>query len=248
MSNVELVRNEAERVLRKAEQMFGIDLSHTVIKFDLKGAAAGIASSSWMGKRLELRFNAVMINNGSFEHIFNDTVPHEVAHLVGFVTGRDNGHGRFWRNACIQLGGSGKTYHSEEVVYAKGKTYEYTATCGKAIRLSQQRHNKIQQRGAVLTVRSTNGKIHAGCDYRIVGISGQPVNTPAPQQIAAKKPAPNAAPKLKKTSKAEQVREAIRKCKANSEGQEVAVQFAVVTLGMKLTQAKRYVKENWDRA
>lgn len=250
MNKIQTVRAAAEACIKKAELLYGVDLSMVEIRMDLKGVCAGIAGRDRRG--WYLRFNTVMINSNGYDHIINDTVPHEVAHIVCFFKPTlGNNHNRGWARVCQELGGTGERCHNEEIVYAKGKTYEYTCSQGTTIRLSEQRHKRIQQRGVTFNLKK-GGQVNKDSSYKVVGISGRPVNT-TPQPIAAKKPtAPvedkPTAPKLKKESKAERVRNVIRKCKANGEDHTVAEAFAVNILGMKPAQAKRYVKENWLRA
>lgn len=264
MSNIQKIREATQACLAKAQELYGVDMSDVVVRFDLKGVAAGMAGYQGRFGKMNyyLRFNTVMIAGEGFDHVLNDTVPHEIAHMVCFKNPKlGSGHNGGWARVCRELGGTGKRCHDEEVVYAKGRTYEYTCTKGTKQRFSEARHKKIQ-RGVTYSLRR-GGQIHKGCEYEVVGISGRPVNVPKqvaakrpvePEQIAASepvaapKPAAKAAPKLKKESKAERVRNVIRKCKANGEGKDVAEAFAVNILGMKAAMARRYVSENWDRA
>jgi len=162
---------------------------------------------------------------------------------------------------CLQLGGTGKTYHDQEVIYAKGKTYAYTASCGKLVNLSEQRHKKVQ-RGATLRLKSS-GTISKASVYRVVGaggrrIKGQPAKkagvtvqtTAQPEQkVAAKQPTAPAAPTKSRTdmTKAELIRDVIQRCKRMELDRSVAVDFGVAELGMKATLARKYVKNNWDK-
>jgi len=263
MTQMQQIKDATQACIAKAEQMYGIDLSQVRVTFDLKGAAMGMAR--WKINRmsrtvshLQLRFNLRMCAEDMHDAI-NDTVPHEVAHIVNAVaphTGANHNAG--WRNVCLQLGGTGKTYHNQEVIYAKGKTYAYTASCGQVINLSEQRHKKVQ-RGAYLRLK-TGGKINKACEYTVVGVSGrrvkgapQKAGVAQPQQAAAKKPATPPAPKAnvekpqRKMSKAEQIREVIASCKRHGHPQDTAVMYGVEELKMTPALARKYVKENWDK-
>ena len=250
MSNIQTVRDAVADCLAKAEKMYGVDMSKVQVRFDLKGRAAGMAGAKGLRSNptYYLRFNTTMINGEGYAHVLNDTVPHEVAHMVGFLNGRWGGHSSQWRNACIALGGSGKTYHSEEVVYAKGKTYEYTCTQGTQQRFSEQRHNKIQ-RGTSYSLKR-GGTINNLCEYQVVGISGRPVNTTpkpaAPVQAPVQAPVAATAPKPK-GSKADLIRAAILRCKTLDFDRSVAVAYGVEDLGMSRTLARTYVNNNWDK-
>lgn len=261
MNNIQKVREATQACLKRAQEMYGVDLSGVAIRFDLKGAAAGMAgyNSRFGQSSCYLRFNVTMINHNSFDHVLNDTVPHEVAHLVCFKNPRlGSGHNSGWARVCRELGGTGKTYHSEEVVYAKGKTYEYTCTAGTKHRFSEQRHRKIQ-RGYVYSLKR-GGSVHRDCEYKVVGISGRPIATPTQKpkvttmttQAAQTTPAPVEQQAQKAPSKADQVRAAIARVKAQGlveeAARQAAVDYAKAELGMKPALAKRYVQENWAKA
>jgi len=257
-SNMQLIREATLSCMKRAEEMYGVDLSDVRITFDLKGAAMGqarwkINRMSRTVSHLQLRFNLRMCSEDMNDAI-NDTVPHEVAHIVNAVaphTGANHNAG--WRNVCLRLGGTGKTYHDQEVIYGKGKTYAYTATCGTVVNLSEQRHKKVQ-RGVQLSLKR-GGKIHKDCEHKVIGISGRRVGTSPKQAIAAKKPAqpvaakkaPTPAKPKGKQSKADLVREVIAKCKERDLEREFAVDYAINELGMTRTLARTYVNNNWNK-
>jgi len=269
MTNQQLITEATQKCLNKAEELYGVDLSGVRILFNLNGAAMGqarykINRITREASDLQLRFNLRMCAEDMNDAIM-DTVPHEVAHIVCAVNPRlGANHNPGWRNVCLQLGGTGKTYHDQEVIYAKGKTYAYTASCGKLVNLSEQRHKKVQ-RGATLRLKS-GGTISKAGVYRVVGaggrrIKGQPTKkagvtvqtTAQPEQkVAAKQPtAPTApaAPTKSRTdmTKAELIRDVIQRCKRMELDRSVAVDFGVAELGMKATLARKYVKNNWDK-
>lgn len=159
------VRNKTLEVIELANKLFNTKLPPIQIRFDLKGKVAG-----WAGiknNQYYLRFNVDMINNGSFEKILNETVPHEVAHLVNFyIPHTGNAHNHGWYQTCKALGGTGKRIHSEPVVYAKGLTYEYINTNGKPIRVSQTIHNRIQN--GQHRISKDGGRLHKDCKYTVL--------------------------------------------------------------------------------
>jgi len=171
---------KCETVFAKAKELYGLDFSKVAIRFDLKGCAAGMAGGrrgigciNWF-----MRFNRDMLTREAFDHVLNATVPHEIAHLVCFMNpklGRGHDHG--WTRVCRALGGNGERCHSEDVVFGKGKTYEYTSSTGHKLRLSQQRHNSIQ-RGQTYSFRSGKGTVSKACEYSIVGVQGRTLATP----------------------------------------------------------------------
>ena len=134
-------------------------------RFDLRGVAAGQAlvrgnphcclcnsnfkRCSFCGAlwntHYTLRFNSQMMVGEGWRHLFDDTVPHELAHLLNYHMGRGLNHSPAWRSICIGLGGTGERCHSEAVTFAKGGTFEYTTTTGRKVILSQIRHNRVQK-------------------------------------------------------------------------------------------------------
>ncbi len=87
-------------------------------------------------------------------------------------------HNTGWARVCQQLGGTGARTHNEEVVYGKGRTYEYTTTTGEKVRLSEQKHAAVQ-RGATLTYRKRHmGSVNMNCAHAIVGYQGRTLAAP----------------------------------------------------------------------
>lgn len=162
-------------IIETAKTTYGIDLSHVRVLFDLKGRAAGMAVRR--GIAYSIRFNADMLHREAFEHVLNHTVPHEYAHIICMMVPRlGSDHDSGWRRVCLSLGGNGQTRHSEDVVFGKGVTYEYTTTSGHPVRVSQIMHKKIQ-----LGERYTCGKkgsLTAACSHIIVGAKGRTLQTP----------------------------------------------------------------------
>ena len=248
------ITRKVEELKVRARELFGVDLSRVQVRFDLKGRAAGMAGVR--GGAMYLRFNTQMMVNEAWNHIINDTVPHEVAHLVCFANpqlGRNHDTG--WKRVCRMLGGNGERCHKEAVVYAKGNTYAYVSTAGKQINVSEKMHKNIL-RGATYTLRNGGGKISNQCQYSLAAVSGRPVAQPKPAapaptpaaplvlggkmvEIPIKKPAAAGA------SKAEMVRARIAQAKARREDGTVVVQWAIDVLGMSRSLANTYVKNNW---
>ena len=262
MSNIQTVRDAAADCIARAEKMYGLDMSKVQVRFDLKGTAAGMAGMQGMrwAPTCYLRFNTTMINGAGYAHVLNDTVPHEVAHMVCFMSPRlGKGHNSGWARVCRALGGSGETRHNEEVVYAKGNTYEYTCTQGTTARFSQQRHNKIQSGMSSFNMKR-GGTIDKTCAFELVGVSGNPVAAKR-EPVAAKVQAPVAATAPKtavaartyvikakpKGSKADLIRAAILRCKTNDFERTTAVDYGVIELGMTRSLARKYVNENWSK-
>lgn len=204
------------------------------IRFDLRGRAAGMAGSK--GWDFYMRFNRDMMMNDSWDHILNDTVPHELAHIICFANGSDRGHGLWWKRTCQMLGGSGERCHKEQVTYAKGNTYVYTTSTGHTITLSEIRHRKVQ-RGMVYHARG-KGVINGTCAWSAAGGEVQVQQPARTKEVPARAAAQGG-------SKAQQVRAKIAEVKAVGKSAAVVVQWAIDELGMSRSMAAKYVKENW---
>ena len=161
---IQAIRSKIEELVKLAKTKYDVDMPAIQVRLDLKGRTAGMAIRK--GQQLTMRLNIDMIKGDSWEYILNDTIPHEMAHLVCFVNpalGRNHDWG--WQMVCRGLGGTGKRCHDQEVKYAKGNTYDYTTSTGHVIALSSIRHRKVQQ-GAVYHVRG-KGSIHKQCEYQL---------------------------------------------------------------------------------
>ena len=252
---IQQVRAKVQDCIQLAEQKFGIKMPPVDVRFDLKGRAAGIAG--YRGTNFYLRFNVNHIRLGgqTWEHLLNDTVPHEVAHTVcqAFPQfGRNHDAG--WKRVCIALGGNGRRCYGEEdapEAVAAQRPYVYITTNGHEVRVTKVMHTKIQK-GNTYTVRG-KGALNRECQYNYMT---------APAQVASRKPvvvtAPKAAPVERKPvertvpagahSNASLVRSRIAQAKARGEGPEAVVEFAIGALGMKPALARTYVKNNWSKA
>ena len=256
------VREKALALLRQSEQLYGIKVPEVEIRFDLKGRAAGMAG--YKGAYFYMRFNLGMMMTEAWDHIIDDTVPHEVAHIVCYVNpslGRRHDHG--WKRVCAQLGGSAKRTHSELVLYAKGKTFRYVSTENHTVHLSANMHESIQ-RGRTYHTKA-KGMFDKSCQFALVGVNGKPVaNVPAvtatpivprttPVVLPANRPASVAykpasvSRATSGTTNADKIRARIREAKAAGHGPDVVIQYGVDVLKQKRALAASYVKNNWPK-
>lgn len=182
------VIDKCKEVVAKAKELYGVDLSVVRIGFNLKGRVAGWAAAKGIrGGHISysVRFNQDMITRGcedALDDMINDTVPHELAHIVCFMRpelGRNHDAG--WARVCKALGGGGGRTHSLDVVFGKGTTYEYTTDRGNKVRVNERRHTYIQA-GGTLTYKKGLGKVMKGCAYSIVGVQGRSLQTPIVKQ------------------------------------------------------------------
>jgi predicted SprT family Zn-dependent metalloprotease len=225
-----LVETRVRELIALANKKYNILLPKIEVRFDLQGRVAGWACG---GSRFYLRINTDMMQNSSWDHIYNDTVPHEVAHLVCFHTNWDRGHGRYWRMVCKDLGGTGKRCHNESVTYAKGKTYHYTTSTGVVVSLSETRHKRVQQ-----------GNLYRYKDGGV--ITRESAYTTEQPQMVSSVPQTKTDGSAGKTN-AERVREQIRFAKMNGHSQETVIKWAVETLGQSRSLARSYVINNWNK-
>lgn len=184
--------DKCKAVFVKAKELYGMELLDKVgIRFDLKGRSAGMACRR--GTQYYMRFNRDMLTREAFEHVINDTVPHEIAHIVCFMNrSLGSNHDAGWARVCRQLGGSGARTHDEEVVYGKGTTYEYTTDRGHKVRMGD-RHHAVVQAGRTLRYKGGKGTVTKECQYSIVGVQGRTLAAPrtiVPPKSVAPTPAP----------------------------------------------------------
>lgn len=104
------LRRRTFRLIRQAEHLYGITLSETTVMFFSGGYDAGWQmGADIIGYNLELARR----NRREFMEVI---VPHEVAHLVQTNTKPlSRQHGKYWRQVCLDLGGTGEPYHEMNV-------------------------------------------------------------------------------------------------------------------------------------
>lgn len=106
------------------------------------------------GALLTIKINIDAYRNNK-EDMLNDTIPHEVAHLVCSLNYSRMGkkikaHGKEWKAVCLALGGIPKatvkagTYESSSLVSKrKVKKFLYVLDNGHKLELTSIRHNKV---------------------------------------------------------------------------------------------------------
>jgi len=179
----EAIRNKTAEVLAKAQLLYGVDLKPTV-SFNLRGRVAGWAGCRHCaGQRIYiLRFNRELIAGNHFEDIRDNTVAHEIAHLVCYARPKlGKNHDAGWRRVCLALGGNGNTRHDYEVTYANG-SWDYISTAGHKITISNIRHKKVQQ-GTFYNLKHGMGRIDRYCRFAASG-RPMPENPPNGRLVA----------------------------------------------------------------
>jgi predicted SprT family Zn-dependent metalloprotease len=260
---IQQVKAKVATLTQQANTLYNVTLPAISIRFDLKGSCVGWAGHRW--GQYYMRFNTTMMTGESWEHVINDTVPHELAHIVCyFKPNLGHAHNTGWKRVCRALGGNGERCHNETVVYAKGRTYTYTTTAGHEVNVSDRIHKRIQ-RGETYSYKHGKGQIHARCAHALTGVRGvaipkanqptvpaQPDNIPviAVRARALPPTAPVAAPVVEKRkvdlrSNAEKMRERIYEAKRLGEDIAQVIVWAVATLNMSRNLARAYAKNNW---
>lgn len=239
-----IMQARIKEVMDLAQRRWGVDLSGVQVRLDLRGRCAGQAGYRGIGlgrRAYFMRFNRDMILGDGFDHLIKDTIPHEVAHLVTFMRpelGRNHDAG--WKRVCRALGGSGERCHNQQVVYAKGRTFQYRTTTGQLTTVSERIHRKIQM-GVVYRLKRGGGRLDKSCDWSLLGLvklAEAPTNTNTSTSTT-----PPAG-----MSKAQRVRQIIHAARAGGQAQAAVISTVIAQLGMARSQARKYVEENWLRA
>lgn len=252
-AKIDAIRARVAQCIATAESKFGVTMPQVQVRFDLTGRAAGMAGMR-MGM-FYLRFNVkhMQLGGQTWEHLLNDTVPHEVAHTVCQAFPKfGRAHDAGWKSVCVALGGNGRRCYGEDdapEAIAQMRPYVYITTNGSQVRVTKVMHAKIQ-RGASYTFKGGKGGVSRSCQYSLmtapaVKAAAKPVvvNTPAPAAPVERTVAAG------QHSNASLIRSYLAQAKAahGSEAFELAVDHAVRVLGMKAGLARTYVKNNWDR-
>ena len=264
IARFERVRQRTQEVMQKAKTLFGVDVSSASIQFNLRGRTAGLAGCKYCAmtgkKTLSVRFNCEIIQGDQFDEFLQNTIPHEVAHLCGFIDptlGRK--HDGAWRRTCIALGGDGKTYHNYDVV-VKGR-WDYLTDLGNKVSVTKRYHAAVQA-GLTLRFKKGLGSITKDSPH---APSGQLKVTQKPDSmtvVRTQPPAPKPVVKPKMATKvgktvqvsstgeltwAEKVRRLIRAHKPQGVSQDVVIHLAIQDLGMTKERAKSCVKAHWEK-
>jgi predicted SprT family Zn-dependent metalloprotease len=174
---------KCKEVVAKAKVLYphlAAALDNVRISFDLKGRSAGQARGTGWGlnARYTVRFNRDMLTREAFDHVLNNTVPHEYAHIVCFMDKTlGSNHDSGWANVCVKLGGTSKRTHSEAVVFGKGYTYQFVTDRGHKVQIGDK-HFKYLQLVGFLEFRKGKGTIRKEDEYRIIGHSGRTLANP----------------------------------------------------------------------
>lgn len=141
-----------------AEERWG-KLGPIRISYNLRGRAAGQACCrrTLQGEAydLELRFNREALQK-DWLHMVKETIPHEVAHLVGFAKpqlGAKN-HNRQWQAIAQALGSRGERCHNIPLTSGRRRhRYRYVTDAGTEVIAGAKHHKLIQMHGRLAGIR-----------------------------------------------------------------------------------------------
>lgn len=214
------VNERIERDIEVAEKHFGIKIKFPNVVYKKRGTVAGVAKHyMW-----EIDLNPVLLME-NLDEMINDTVPHELAHLIdyqlhpeNFASGRitmtrsgryrrekRSVHGPTWKNIMIVLGVDPSRTHNMDTTNSrvkKGPKHVYVCkTCGTVMELGDKRHAKMQA-GAKYWMRGCGR--HEGYEYQGRELpertAPKPKTAPAPKE-RPKHLAPKAGSKLAECKK-----------------------------------------------
>lgn len=150
---VQIVK-KIEATLRHASDMYQVFLinGHNVlVDFSLRGQCAGMAVKEGEIYTIRINIDAYALDA---DNMMNDTIPHEVAHLVMFqlqqhmpAHRKEPAHGPRWKRICKALGGSGERTHTLALEPSrKIRKFLYELESGREVVLTSVRHNRLRRR------------------------------------------------------------------------------------------------------
>lgn len=137
--------------LASAAEKYG-EIPHVDIRYDIRGKCAGMAGAASVNrytgevKGLYLRFNREAITK-NWDEMVNQTIPHEVAHIVAYVHRRlgAKNHNWAWQQIDRALGGTGERCHKMELTPGRRTTrHLYRLENGLEFKIGPKHHSGLQ--------------------------------------------------------------------------------------------------------
>lgn len=167
MDNLVEFENRVRECLKRAEVLFGVRMHFVEVHLTLKGTTAGQALYRTMKAtgsvmRYQLYFNAEGIKI-DWNQMVNSTIPHEVAHMVGYIVRRFGyqnpqvpwkpslikNHNEYFQKAASLLGDceAGARCHSLSLQKSKKQTRHLyiIPESNEQLKVSTTIHNKIRK-------------------------------------------------------------------------------------------------------
>ncbi|MCU7931782.1 MAG: SprT-like domain-containing protein [Candidatus Thiodiazotropha sp. (ex Codakia rugifera)] len=140
------VTERSGQLIQLAENYFNQTIQWPLIRFDLKGKAAGMILFPRQGS-CTIRYNLPLLNRYG-EAFINTTVPHEISHLIARNLHGPNikPHGLEWKEIMKLFRASPNRCHNFNTDQAEGRNiryFDYRCDC-RSHSLSAIRHNRIQ--------------------------------------------------------------------------------------------------------
>lgn len=137
MDSVEMkedeVVGETKKYLEMATKTFPhskIEKCKLQIKFNIKGQTAGQVQYK-KNNEFIIRYNPTLLVNGEYKDFLEETVPHEVAHVITHIVyGKVKPHGSEWKRIMRSFGKNPQTYHNYNLKKSRNvKKFRYKCKC-----------------------------------------------------------------------------------------------------------------------
>ena len=135
---MEKIRDKLNELIEACNAQFR-GFSFNDVKFSMNGRLTSTAGRAFLGEG-RLEFSKVLYAQNEAQFL-NDTVPHELAHIVAYRVFGDRGHGVHWKHVMNFLGFEANRCHNYAVQRrSPSKKYTYVCGCeGKTHEVSAQR-------------------------------------------------------------------------------------------------------------
>ena len=152
------IQARVENLVALANFTHDLGMEYPKITYDLKGTTAGQA----FYYENKLRLNSIALKNYR-DHFIDQTVGHEVAHLVAFQKngGDIKPHGYEWRNIMRMYKLPPDRCHTYDLPSARGggKKNYVCVSCGKDYKIGPIKHNKVLRGKQRLRCTRCHGKV-----------------------------------------------------------------------------------------
>jgi len=154
--------------IRRAREIFEVSarrLPVPDVRFDLRGRAAGQAVFARRSRQVHIRINTALLASHPQE-MLDDTVPHEVAHVVIFKLygRRAKPHGKEWKALMRAFGVEPKPCHTLPAEPTRQlRRFRYECACEEPALLTSIRHKRAQQ-GTDYVCRRCGEKLRFAAD------------------------------------------------------------------------------------
>ena len=168
---MQLAIDRTRHLLRVAQDWLGVEMPATEIRFDLRGTAAGEARLLGSSSAV-IRYNPTLLARHP-ESLIEETVAHEVAHLVAFKRfgTRIRPHGREWQAIMRRFGVAPRRCHSHDVSDLRTRSpRRFVYRCGcRTHELTSIRHRRARTGATVYLCKQCGEPLHAETDARPLG-------------------------------------------------------------------------------